>query len=102
MRSAFMWEKLSQSTQLTDWSANLANQLNAALVKQEKDRPLVFWEDDEEAMPEIAVTLSATASYPLADSSVSHDAEQSRGRTMDHGVHLPAVRAARICTPQQK
>jgi hypothetical protein len=24
--------KLSQSTQLTDWSANLANQLNAALV----------------------------------------------------------------------
>jgi hypothetical protein len=32
-----MWEKLSQSTQLTDWSANLANQFNAALVKQEKD-----------------------------------------------------------------
>jgi hypothetical protein len=26
--------------------------------------------------PEIAVVLSASASYPLADSSVSHDAEQ--------------------------
>jgi hypothetical protein len=67
-------------------------------TQQEKDRPLVFWEDDEEAMPEIAVALSAIASYLLADSSVCHDAEQ---RT-HHGVHLPAVRAARICTPQQK
>ena len=33
-------------------------------------------------MPEIAVALSATASYPLADSSVSHDAEE---RTQNKG-----------------